>query len=93
MRRNGSDSTYQELGPRRGAGCIQGYLAHKKTPTPLGPPQDPRHRPTVGSYGVAVSYTRGSPVTCAYWLFRERYPKPYTTTPKHATLKYEGFVT
>ena len=28
---------------------IQGYLAHKKTPTPLGPPQDPRHRPTVGS--------------------------------------------
>ena len=28
---------------------VQGYLAHNKTPTPLGPPQDPRHRPTVGS--------------------------------------------
>ena len=24
-------------------------LAHKKTPTPLSPSQDPRHRPTVGS--------------------------------------------
>ena len=28
---------------------MQGYLAHKKTPTPLGPPKDPRHRPAVGS--------------------------------------------
>ena len=28
---------------------LQGYLAHKETPTPLGPPLDPRHRPTVGS--------------------------------------------
>ena len=26
-----------------------GYLDHKKTPTPLGPAKDPRHRPTVGS--------------------------------------------
>ena len=24
-------------------------LRNKKMPTPLGPPQDPRHRPTVGS--------------------------------------------
>jgi len=24
--------------------ALQGYLAHKKTPTPLGPPEDPRHR-------------------------------------------------
>jgi len=31
---------------------LQRYLAHKKTPTPLGPPQDPRRRPTEGSaYG------------------------------------------
>ena len=30
-------------------GTVQGYLAHKKTPTPPGPPLDPRHRPTVGS--------------------------------------------
>ena len=28
---------------------LQGYLAHKKTPTPLCPPYDPRHRPTAGS--------------------------------------------
>ena len=26
---------------------LAGYLIHKKTPTPLAPPQDPRHRPTV----------------------------------------------
>ena len=44
---------------------VHGYLAHKKTPTPLGPPQDPRHGPTVESYGVAVSYKRGTPAfTC-----------------------------
>jgi len=30
---------------------IQGYLAHKETPTPSGILQDYRHRPTVGSYG------------------------------------------
>ena len=28
---------------------VQGYLAQKKTPTPLGTPKDPRHRPTVES--------------------------------------------
>ena len=28
---------------------LQGYLAHKERITPLGPAQDPRHRPTVGS--------------------------------------------
>ena len=28
---------------------LQGYLAKKKTPTPLGLPWDPRHGPTVGS--------------------------------------------
>ena len=27
----------------------QGYLAHKKPPTPLGPPQGPRQSPTIGS--------------------------------------------
>jgi len=32
-------------------GVLQGYLAHKKTPTPLGPPEDPRHRLTVVFYG------------------------------------------
>ena len=35
-----------------GSGCmvrVQGYLAHLKTLTPLGPPQGHRQRPTVGS--------------------------------------------
>ena len=41
---------------------IQGYLAHKKQPTPLGPPLEPRRGPTVGSYGGAVSYEHGTPV-------------------------------
>ena len=40
---------------------LQGSLAHKKTPTPLGTPYDPRHRPTVGSQGDAFSYERGTP--------------------------------
>ena len=26
---------------------VKGYLAHKKSPIPLGPPWLPRHRPTV----------------------------------------------
>ena len=34
----------------------------KKSPTPLGPPYEPRHGPTVGSYGVAVYHKRGAPV-------------------------------
>ena len=28
---------------------LQGYLAHKKQPPPLGPPWWPMHSPTVGS--------------------------------------------
>ena len=32
-----------------GAQGVQGYLAHKKRPHPLGPPYDPRYSPTVGS--------------------------------------------
>ena len=43
-------------------GGVQGYLAHKKVLTPLGPPQEPRHSPTVVSEGGAVSYARGTPV-------------------------------
>ena len=34
---------------------MQGNLAHKKTPTPLELPEEPRHGPIVGSYVVAVS--------------------------------------
>ena len=37
------------------------YRAHKKRPTTLGPPKGPRHGPTVGSYGEAVSYKQGTP--------------------------------
>ena len=43
-------------------GGLQGYLAHKKAPTSLGPPEEPRHGSFEGSYGVAVSYERGTPV-------------------------------
>jgi len=42
---------------------VQGYLFHKKTLSPLGTPSDPRYSPTVGSFGVAVSYVRGTPVS------------------------------
>ena len=42
---------------------LQGYLAHGTTPTPLGPPEVPRHRTTVGSYGGGVSYERGTHVS------------------------------
>ena len=41
---------------------VQGYFAHKKTSTPLGPPEDPRHRPAVGSEREAFTYGRGTPV-------------------------------
>jgi len=34
---------------------LGGYRGYAKTPDPLGPPQDPRHRPTVGSLGGAFS--------------------------------------
>jgi len=41
-----SESTQTGAEP---AVTLQGYLAHKKPPPPLGPPQDRRHSPTVGS--------------------------------------------
>ena len=34
---------------------VKGYLAHKKTLTPLRLPNDHRQRPTAGSEGGAVS--------------------------------------
>ena len=47
---------------------VQGHLAHKKTPIPLGPPWDPRNRPTVGSQGGAFSYVRCPCTrTCGGW--------------------------
>ena len=44
---------------------VQGYLAHKKQPPLLGPPWDPRYSPTVGSWWIAVSYERGTPVVAS----------------------------
>ena len=57
-----------------GSGALQGYLAHTKQPLSIGQPQDPRHSRTVGSWGGAFSYERGTPVhracliaaTCGY---------------------------
>jgi hypothetical protein len=40
----------------------QGYLAHKKVRPLPGSPQGPRHSPTAGSYGGAVSHERGTPL-------------------------------
>jgi hypothetical protein len=34
----------------------------RNRPPPLGPPYEPRHGPTVGSHGVALSDKRGTPV-------------------------------
>ena len=34
----------------------------RKRPPPPGPAEGPRHSPTVGSYGEAFSYERGTPV-------------------------------
>ena len=48
---------YQGMGLIK-SDSVQGYLAHKKMPTPPGSPREPRHSPTVGSYGLAVSYAR-----------------------------------
>ena len=48
-------------GPHNHPVLLQGYLAHKKPPTPLTPPEEPRHGPAVGSCGVAVSFGRGTP--------------------------------
>ena len=42
--------------------CLQGYLAYRKNPPLPGPPEEPRHGPTVGSCGVGGSYERGTPV-------------------------------
>ena len=43
-------------------------LKRKRHP-PLGPPYGPRHRPTVGSRGGAVSYERGTPVDSIHLIF------------------------
>ena len=44
------------------ASLYRGTSLIRNTPPPLGSQQGPRNRPTVGSYGEAVSYERGTPV-------------------------------
>ena len=51
-------------------GNIQGYLAHKKQPAPLGPPQFPRYSPTVGSWEGGGSYKQGTPVPGTWRIVR-----------------------
>ena len=41
---------------------LQGYLAQNEPPPPLAPPYEPRHGHTVGFYGVALSFNRGTRV-------------------------------
>ena len=40
----------------------RGTMLISNCPPPVGPPQEPRHGPTVGSYGLAISDVRGTPV-------------------------------
>ena len=47
---------------RSGEQGLQGYFAHKKQPPSLGPPQDPKYSPAVGSWEGGVSHGRGIPV-------------------------------
>ena len=49
---------------------LQGNLANKKLPTPLGSPWVPRYRATVGSYGEGGSYERGIPAGAVCPAFR-----------------------
>ena len=39
---------------------LQEYLAHKKQPPLLGPPEGPRHGTNVGSWVGAFAYERGT---------------------------------
>ena len=62
--------------------ALEVHLA-KKQPSPLGPPEGPRHSPTVGSYGGTVSYERGDPCRGARYPLN---PKPRTLNPEPQTL-------
>jgi hypothetical protein len=43
------DEVFAYIGLNQTLHDLQEYLAHKKTPTPLGTPEDPGHWPTAGS--------------------------------------------
>ena len=55
---------------------LQGFLAHKQTTSPLGPPSGPRHGPAVGSQGGAFSYERGPSGSPARARLGTRRPSP-----------------
>ena len=85
----------KSLSPAVWLRILQGYLADKKPPL-LGPPQGPRHRPTVGSLDAVVSYNRGTPVpppihseirwTTPHALWRPSLLKPKHPHPEPHTL-------
>ena len=50
------------LNPKKWNITLEACKIENKTPTPLGSPYAPRHRATVGPYGGAVSYERGTHV-------------------------------
>ena len=52
----------------------------RNSPPPLGPPQGPRHSPTVDLGGGAVSYERGTPVPIAQTSMRRQSCAPSTCT-------------
>ena len=61
-------------------------IVHKQPPPPLGPPE-PRHGSPVGSYGVAVSYQRGSPVKGNL-----AHKEAHTPRTRHCTSTVQGYL-
>jgi len=65
-RSDAQDKVNADVQARPPSWALQGYLAHKKQPPPLGPPQGPGHFVTTGSWGGTVSYDRGIPVSLSW---------------------------
>ena len=87
---------YPPCQPCPGLRTPQGYLAHKKTPIPLGPPEDPRHRPTVESHTLVWQRSEARVCltvdhTSSFMPREERHenkrpvknPTPYTLRPTY----------
>ena len=70
------EHTWRPVGRTQGLSLLQRFLAHKKQTPRLGAPLGPRHSPTVGSEGFAVSYERGAPVHTSKGLTHCRAPPP-----------------
>ena len=63
---------------------LQGYLANKKPPPSLEPPQDPRYSPAVGSQEEGVCYERGTPVVRSTWCGPLTRPDAHHHAPRQA---------